>query len=39
VIIVAKFLLALLALSQGWLGGEWHVGYTVSQRYLIFISA
>lgn len=31
-IIIAKVLLTILSLAQGWIGAEWHIGYTISQR-------
>ena len=32
--LVAKFFMVVLALSNGWLGAEWHVGFTVAQRFV-----
>ncbi|CAG8978768.1 hypothetical protein HYALB_00012500 [Hymenoscyphus albidus] len=30
--LVSKVFIALLAIGNGWLGAEWHVGFTVAQR-------
>lgn len=31
--IIARLLMALLIIGNGWLGAEWHIGFTVSQRF------
>lgn len=32
IIVISRFLMAFLALGNGWIGGEWHIGFTVAQR-------
>lgn len=33
VMIVARVLIVAFIMSNGWMGGEWHIGFTVAQRY------
>ncbi|KIX05404.1 uncharacterized protein Z518_06276 [Rhinocladiella mackenziei CBS 650.93] len=35
VMIIARVVIAFLVIGNGWMGGEWHIGFTVAQR-LIF---
>jgi hypothetical protein len=31
---VSKVLMTLLVIGNGWMGAEWHIGFTVSQRFV-----
>ncbi|KAL3424363.1 NCS1 nucleoside transporter [Phlyctema vagabunda] len=37
VMIIARVLMSLLIIGNGWLGAEWHIGFTVSQRIVLGI--
>jgi NCS1 family nucleobase:cation symporter-1 len=32
VMILSRILIILLVVGNGWMGGEWHIGFSVSQR-------
>lgn len=34
IIVISRVFMAFLALGNGWIGGEWHIGFTVAQRFL-----
>jgi hypothetical protein len=33
VIVISKVFIAFLAIGNGWIGAEWHISYTVAQRF------
>jgi cytosine/uracil/thiamine/allantoin permease len=33
--IVARVIITALVLINGWMGGEWHIGYSVAQRSVL----
>ncbi|KAH6693409.1 permease for cytosine/purines, uracil, thiamine, allantoin-domain-containing protein [Plectosphaerella plurivora] len=35
VMIVSRILIILLVVGNGWMGGEWHIGFSVSQRMIL----
>lgn len=38
VMIIARVLISSFVIANGWLGAEWHIGFTVAQRYVRFAS-
>ena len=36
VIVIARVLITLVTIGNGWVGPRWHIGYTVSQRFFLF---
>jgi NCS1 family nucleobase:cation symporter-1 len=34
IMIIARVIMAVLVIGNGWMGAEWHVGFTVSQRFV-----
>lgn len=34
VMIIARVLIVAFVVANGWMGGEWHIGFTIAQRYV-----